>query len=297
MPIVRSLRSRRTGSLATAVGLWVVASASVTWAQPARRTDPMPAQAAPPMEVDPFAIPDAPEGWNLNAREDLLERIRAAAVTSPPTAARDIAGALLAGVDPGVAAMGLDTLATLGRAEGAAAVLRFLRHRRAGLRRHAVVAAGAIHTPAMLRALDERLGDPDPAVRAEAGNALGSVADDTSVAALWHALEADLHNTMQVRSDFAHGCAVSLARRGREDDVSRLLGLLRRAHFSTLSEAMGIALGRGDLPDAVKLRVVHALADLATAEARALLQRTVVGWRGPRTTWIDAAISAAARIR
>lgn len=246
--------------------------------------------------IHPTAEP--PPGWDLSRADDTLARIQRAATGDPRRAALEISSALLAGVEPHVAAAGLDTLGVLARPESADAILRYLDHRRASLRRRALIAAARLHTPAMLRAIDARLGDADPEVRAEAARTLTDVADPTSVRSLWAAFERDAGSGLGSEgSTLLQESARALGARGSAQDVDRLLTFLRRVPFGALTRAFEASLRRADLPDPVKVRVVQAIAGIATPQARELLTRLVDEHRGRPTPTIDAARTAISRIQ
>lgn len=238
-----------------------------------------------------------PAGWELADRDGLIARITRAA-TDSRNGARDISTVLLHGVEPSVAAAGLDALSVLARPEGTEAVLRFMQHRRPSLRRRALVAASRINTPAMVRAIETRLGDPDVSVRTEAARSLADVADHTAVRALWVALDHDLAQSLEPSgSPFFNACSRAIALRGNSEDIARLYGLLRRAPFGGLSDALRAALARNDLAAPVKLSVVRAIADVSTPQAREVLQRIVAEHRGRPLPYIDFARAAAERIQ
>lgn len=241
---------------------------------------------------------EPPAGWDLTRSNDVLARIQQAATGDPRSGALDISSALLAGVEPHVAAAGLDTLSVLARPESADAILRFLDHRRVSLRRRALIAAARLHTPAMLRAIDARLGDSDAEVRAEAARALADVADVTSVRALWAAFEHDANSGLGAEgSALLQASALAIGTRGSEQDLDRLLTFLRRVPFGALTPAYAAALRRTDLPNPLKVRVVQAIAGIATPQARELLTHFADEHRGRPTPVIEAARSAISRIQ
>jgi hypothetical protein len=238
-----------------------------------RNTTPAPAQtpepARPTLDLD-TAPDDAPTaGADADA---LVQAIQAAAVAGTAEGALSIARLLMVGIPPRAAAAGLDALGVLGRPEGAIAVLRFLDHRRATLRRHAVAAAQAIHTPELVAALAARLGDSDERVRTEAATALADVGGAREVAQAFAAFERDVDAMNGARgSALAHELAKLIARAGTADHVTRLLGFLRRAPLETMSDALTIAVRRGDIPDPLKVRIVNDVGNLATPGVRAFL--------------------------
>jgi HEAT repeat protein len=268
--------------------LLAFAPASAAQRRSPRGRAPAPAPAATPetpdLEPPSVATPDG---------DTLIEAIQAAAVAGTADGARSISLLILRGVPPRVAAEGLDALGVLARPEGASAVLRFLEHRRVSLRRHAVAAAQAIRTPALVRALAGKLSDSDEDVRVEAAVALAEVGNASVAPALFAAFERDLENS---GGRLAHEAALAIGRVGSAEDITRLLASLRRAPFRTMSEALRPALARRDLPDAVKLRVVTAVGDLATREAREFLNAVINDARGRETPVVRAARTAAERI-
>lgn len=222
-----------------------------------------------PSTTEPTGLP-AP--WDTDDPAELMRLFDRAVVRNQPGQIPMVSTVLLRGVPPNVAASGLEAIQRSGRAEGSEAVLRFLSHRRPTLRRYAVAAAWAIHTPAMVRAIESSLGDPSAAVREHAARALGEIGDAHSVTALWQALEHDVDRTLRPEgSELAHRAAVSIARRGTPEDITRLLTFMQRASFTAMSEALQAALARTDVPDPIKVNVINAVGNLATPDARTFL--------------------------
>lgn len=243
------------------------------------------------------ASDEVPAGWPMHDRDALLARINAAARAQTPRAAEEIAQVLLLGVEPSVAQAGLEALASLGRPEGAEAVRRYLTHRRALLRRHAVIAARGIGGSSLVRGVEARLSDPDPAVRVEAARALGVVGDGDAMSTLWRALERDLALGMQRGAESLAAAALTvLGARAPAPMVERVLGLLGRVPVPILDAGLRAALLRADLDPALKMRIVRDVAQLSTQDARNFLQAAADHGRAP-APWIDAARRAADRIR
>ncbi len=245
----------------------------------------------------PHAV--VPSTWDMNDADDVLQRMQQVATGDPVTAARAISAALLHGVEPRVAAFGLHALAALGRQEGTQAVTHFLEHRRPTLRRHAIAAAMAIGGTNLARAVEARVSDPDPDVRGDAAMALGEMRDRAAMSTLWAALDRDLGASLEAQgSALIRGCAHGIARLGNDAEVDRLVGYLRRAPLRALTEAFEIALGRSDLPDPVKTRIVSAVGGLATPDAREFLLRVSQPRpNAPRASWVELARASAQRIQ
>jgi HEAT repeat protein len=240
------------------------------------------------LQPPPSAVPDA---------DTLIQVIQSAAVAGNAEGARSISELLLRGVPPRAAAAGLDALGVLARPEGAPAVLRFLEHRRPMLRRHAIAAATAIHTPDLVAALVGRLADSDENVRVEAAVAVGEVGNARATPSLFRAFERDLETVSGPDGNrLLHESAKSIARIGSVDDVTRLLGYLRRAPFRSMVDAIRSALGRHDLPEPFKVRIVQRVGDLATREVRDFLTSVVADAHGQESSVARAARTAADRI-
>jgi HEAT repeat protein len=223
--------------------------------------------------------------------------MQADAVSANPTAARRISQTLLTGPSPTVVVAGLDALAVLGRPEGAPAVLRYMRHRRASIRRHAVAAARAIHSPELLRALIAAIGDPAPDVRTDVVTALSEIGGHGSVALLFTALQRDLDDaTRPEGGPLTMPSAVGIGRFGAPDDVRRLLGMLGRAPFGAITAAMRVALRREDLPEPVRLEVVTSIGRLATHDARTFLDGFLADAHGHDDAVVREARAASERI-
>ena len=206
----------------------------------------------------------------------LVRAIQSAAVGGDAPGTQRVNQILMRGPSPSVLAAGLDALAALGRPEGTPSVLRYLRHRRAAIRRHAIAAARAIHTPELVRALTALLGDPVEAVRVDVVSALSDVGTHTAVTALFTAFERDLNDSTRPEGgSITQSSALAIARFGTPDDIHRLLGYVGRAPFSVITTAMRAVLRRDDLVEAAKVQVVTTIGRLATHDARVFLETAV----------------------
>ncbi|MBI5517776.1 MAG: HEAT repeat domain-containing protein [Deltaproteobacteria bacterium] len=243
-----------------------------------------------------------PEAWENADGDELDELIQRAALGNPQAGTRNVSAVLLRGTSPRVAATALDALAAMGRPEAAPVIERFLEHHRPSLRMHAIDAAGVLHTPSLVRALEARLGDPEPAVRARAAWRLGEVGSRANTPRLWLALDRDLTASATARGNvttFMHALVVSLARLGNTEDLDRLLAYLRRVPFPAMADAFRAVLDRRDVQDPVKIRVVQALGNLGTREAREFLSAWAgaqPAGRAPPNPVVAAARTAAGRI-
>jgi hypothetical protein len=218
-------------------------------------------------------------------------------VSGAPTATRTITAILDQGPSPRVAAAGLDALAALARPDASGTVARYLRHRRASLRRHAVLAARAIHTPELIHGLLTLLGDPDESVRGDVADALSEIGNRSTTEALLVAFERDLNDASGPEGGrMTHPCALAVGRFGAPDEVERLLGFLGRAPFDVLTAAMLLAVRRNDLPSTLKVQIVNAFGRMATHDARVFLETVIADAHGQASPMVDAARDAASRI-
>ncbi len=265
--------------------LAVCTALSLAFASPA-----VSAQSADPHELEPpeQAMPD---------EATVRQLIDAAAASGAAEGARSIGSLVLRGLPPGAAAHALDALAALSMPEGAPAVSRMLTHRRPALRLRAVAAAAAVRTPELLHALAAVLGDSDESVRVAAAAALAERGGPSAVGPLRAAMERDLEEVQGAQGGrLAHECARAIGRLGGESDVLSLLPLLRRVPLRTMADALRAAVARPDLPEALRLRIVRSLGDLATRDARDALRAILGDARGADTEVTRAARAAVARI-
>lgn len=284
----------------TVVGAWP----SAAHAQRGRR--PPPPRTTTPVQPEPQSNP-TPSATGDEAPQDapsfgadadtLVQAIQAAALAGTPEGAQSIARLIANGVPPRAAAAGLDALGVLSRPEGASAILRFMQHRRVTLRRHAIAAAQAIHTPELLSALAGKLSDSDERVRLDAATALGEVGSAQEVAQSFAAFERDVDAPHGAEgSPFAHQLAKHIGRVGSQEQVTQLLGFLRRASFVTMNEALSLAVRRSDIPERLRLRIVTDVGNLATGGVRAFLTAIADNPRECGPTVSRAARAAADRI-
>jgi HEAT repeat protein len=226
-----------------------------------------------------------------------ISRIEAQAARATPESARAIGQTILRGAAPDVVATALDALAALGRPEGAPAVAHSLRHRRALIRRHAIAAARAIHTPDLVDALGDLLGDPVAAVRLDAAMALSEVGNRAVGARVLEAFERDLDDAQGPDGGpLTRPCALAIGKFGSSDDVRHLLGFLGRAPLRAITDAMREAVRRPALAEALRVQIVTAIGRLATRDARVFLETVIADAGGQDNALVRAARESASRI-
>jgi HEAT repeat protein len=248
-----------------------------------------PAQTA---SSSPPANDATPHGHNAE-----IQHIEAAAARGGAEGARTIVQMAQRGPAPDVLATALDALAALARPEGAAVVAHALHHRRPMIRRHAVAAARAIHTPDLVDDVAELLGDPDASVRLDAALALAEVGNRAVGSRVLEAFERDLDDAQGPDGGpLTRPCALAVGRFGSAEDVQRLLGFLGRAPLRAMTDAMRESVRRAALPESLRLQIVTAVGRLGTRDARTFLNTVVADANGTDNNVVRAARDAAARI-
>ncbi len=188
------------------------------------------------------------------------------------------------GLPPELLESALDTLAVLGHVEAGPLLIELLSHRRASVRLRAVQALATCHPSGADRALAGALSDSSPDVRAAAATALGDVGGVSAMDQLFLALDRGVPEA-----------GMAIARLARPADVTRLLGLVGHVPFTQMSPILADMLGRDTVPQRSRLEIVAAIGELASAEARGLLEQYVQAHPGTDPV-TRAAEAAAARI-
>lgn len=166
------------------------------------------------------------------------------------------------GLPPAQLESALDTLAVLGSAEAGPLLFEMLSHRRASVRLRAVQAIATCHPAGADRALIAALSDSSADVRDAAASTLGDLRAVSAIDSLFLA--------------FDHGvtsAGMAIAHMARPDDVTRMLGLLGHVPFTQMGPILADMMGRAELAQRSRLQVVSALGELASAEARGLLEQ------------------------
>jgi HEAT repeat protein len=123
-------------------------------------------------------------------------------------------------------------------------------------------------------------------VRAAAATALGEIGDATALDALFRAFERHVAEA-----------GMAIARLANAEAARRVLGYLGTEPFTTLRPMLLALLGRADLDRRARLDIVARVGELATAEARGMLEELVSSGDLPSTDPVyRAANETAARI-
>lgn len=188
------------------------------------------------------------------------------------------------GLTPDLLESALDTLTVLGQPSAGPLLIELLSHRRQSVRLRAVQALAACHPAGADRALAGALSDSSAEVRAAAASAIGDVGGTAVVDQLFLAFDRGVAEA-----------GTAIARLARPADITRMLGLLGHLPFTQMSPIVADMLGRDGVPQRSRLEIVAALGELASAEARTLLEQYVQAHPGSDPV-TRAAEAAAARI-
>ncbi len=188
------------------------------------------------------------------------------------------------GLSPELLESALDTLAVLGRPEAGPLLIELLSHRRASIRLRAVQALATCHPAGADRALAGALSDSSPDVRAAAATSLADVGGTSAMDSLFLAFDRGVPEA-----------GMAIGRLARPADITRMLGLLGHVPFTQMSPILADMLGRDGIPQRSRMEIVAAVGELASADARTLLEQFVQAHPGSDPV-TRAAEAAAARI-
>jgi hypothetical protein len=188
------------------------------------------------------------------------------------------------GLPPELLESALDTLAVLGHPSAGPLLIELLSHRRQSIRLRAVQALATCHPAGADQALSSALSDSSSEVRAAAATALGDVGGVAAMDQLFLAFDRGV-------TEAGH----AIGRIARPADITRMLGLLGHVPFTQMGPILADMLGRDTVPSRSRLEIVSALGELASAEARGLLEQYVHAHPGTDPV-TRAAEAAAARI-
>lgn len=189
------------------------------------------------------------------------------------------------GLPPDILETAIDTLAVLGRPEAGPVLFELLTHRRPAIRLRAIQAIATCAPRGADRALIAALNDSSPEVRGAAASTLAQLHATSAIDPLFLAFE---HQVAEAGD--------ALAALARPNDVERITAFMGRVPFTTLRSMLLTLLGRTDLPQRARLDLVGRIGELATGEARSLLEEFAQTISNPRDAVRRAAEDAAARI-
>jgi HEAT repeat protein len=176
----------------------------------------------------------------------------------------------------------LETLTELEDAAAEEACVLYATHREAEVRVEAVRCLASTHAPSSHKPLRRALDDQDPRVRAAAAIGVGLAKDAEALPDLVLALDRGVGAAATSIGMIceARGCLV-------------LLDHVKTKPLESLSDGLEQILGRKDVPDEVKLHVIHALRALETQKARALLAEVRGSWPATGSKTVSDALDRA----
>ncbi|GAB4206032.1 MAG: hypothetical protein OHK0013_22370 [Sandaracinaceae bacterium] len=221
-----------------------------------------PAAGAPaPAHAQRMTVPQAVALLASNDPDEVRMGIETMGLIGSPAAVEPLAARIRRGLPPELLATAIDTLGILGRAEAGPVLFELVGHRRPEIRLRAVQAIAMCRPRGAETALISALGDASAPVRSAAAQTLGELRATGAIESLFLAFEHDVAEA-----------GLALAAVTRPEDVTRLLAYLGRRPFTALRPTLLALAVRSDLPARTRLEVVHRVGELATSEARALLE-------------------------
>jgi HEAT repeat protein len=154
----------------------------------------------------------------------------------------------------------VETLGVLAKPAAGPILFRLTDHRVPSVRVAALRAIVACRPRGADAALIEALGDLDPRVRGAAAIGLGELGARGSLDALFHAFDRGVIESVTSIGQLADAAA-----------TDRLLGYLERVPLDSINPGLNEIFARSDVSNAIKLRVVGRLGELATPEVRTYL--------------------------
>ncbi len=207
-----------------------------------------------------LSLPQALELLDASSADEVRMGIESLGLLGNPAAVEPLAARIRRGLPPDLLAPAVDTLGILGRNEAGPILYELLTHRRPEIRLRAVQAIATCRPRGADRALVATLSDSSREVREAAAAALSELHATSALDSLFLAFDHDVA---------AAGPAIATL--ARPEDVPRVLAYLGRVPFATLRPMLGTLIGRADLPQPRRLEVVARVGELATPDARALL--------------------------
>jgi HEAT repeat protein len=228
-------------------------------AAPAAGTPPAKAPAKPG-KVDLAAVtPKLKSGDEAQIRA-ALDDVRTAGIGGAP-AAPLVVEALSKGLNEQLAHQAIDTLGDIESAEGSTILALYATHRNVALRRAAVKSLtrtkGAPAAPALRRAL----GDGDAQVRGTAAAGLGAMKAKDAVPDLFVALD---HKVIEAAASIGQLC--------NPEQCEQLAAKMGKLPFDVVTGGLEQVLGRSDIPDDAKIKVIGRIRELGTGEANRFLK-------------------------
>ena len=242
-----------------------------------------PGPAAPKLDLGRLkrALETGNEAEKLAALAELAEAPKGSA----PAAALLVNDVLARGASAAVLEKALEAEQKLAQPSSSAAVVPYVGHRNAAIRRAATRALAATGGPVAVAALRGLLRGSDPALRRQAASALATLAATEAVPDLFAVLGKDVPE--------AAGAIGELC---KPNDCQKLIDLLGKLPFDVMQTGLEPMLLRPEteLPEAFKLELLERLRKLQTQEASAFLRTVLARFPKDGNVRVRAGIEAAA---
>lgn len=261
-------------------GLCLMGSAHALGA-PAPRADKPPAHANLDLEGSKKALESGDEARALGALDEIE-------LSGDRKAAPLVDALLNRGASTKLLLRALGVAGALGQETSSAAIAPYTKHRSAEVRRAAAQSLARTKGPLAVQALRLALRSSDAALRGAAATGLGALGAKDAVA--------DLFSVLPRETPEAAG-AIGMLCNG--DDCAKFVALLGKLPFETMQSGFLPILLRsdGEVPDALKLKLIEQLRRLATAKANELLTSARSSFPANGNPKVKAAIDAALRGR
>lgn len=221
------------------------------------------AGAAPPAQRSAAdQIKDAEKKLASDDLETVRTGFAVLAELGGPRAATVALARIKQGLPPQLLQGAIDSLVALKQPSALPVLLELSLHRRWQVREQALVALASLHARSAQSTILYALDDPSEEVRSAAARALSELGDARALPSLRLAFERGVK-----------GAAESLAKLGTARDVELVLARAKGGDFSNVSQALGVALARRDLPSVAKRAIVKAASE-ANSESAKLALRT-----------------------
>lgn len=221
---------------------------------------------APSTASAQLTLPQALELLDASSPDEVRMGIESLGLLGSPAAVAPLSARIRRGLPLDVLLTAVDTLGILGRNEAGPILFELVTHRRPEVRLRAVQAIATCRPRGSDRALVTALSDSSAPVRSAAAQTLGELRAVSAIESLFLAFDREVE-----------GAGAAIAVLARAEDVPRILAYLGRRPFTTLRPMLLAVMTRAELPAPRRLEIVARVGELATPEARALLEEVVRG--------------------
>src|SRR5215471_1081301 len=220
---------------------------------------------------------------DADTQTEALQEAGAAGKGAAPLA-RPIEELLARGTSSEVGGLALTTLAKIGGAASADAIVPYARHRDPELRKKALMAMVKTGSGSTVGALRLALTDPDPGVRVVATSSLGTVKGREGIDDLFVALD---HQVIEAAAAIGEMCV--------PDECEKLAGRTGVFGLDVMTTGFDQILFRpaSEIPDDAKIKIVARVRELGTQEANKYLRDVQSRWTPPNSPKVRQALEQA----